>query len=234
MKRYIIFLFLVLTGGLLWAQDMVRDSVPAAALPDSAAVDSTDADEENVIGVKPTKREKQELREANILGAPVYYDNNGNVRGSSNPSAVYHRPKHHYLNNLDDRYCSFFAEGEWILGAGEWGLGLNLTYIPERWGAYASMLGGVHRNYLSAGPALRLSGYENTLDWHLYGGLITNFHSLGAEVGLRMATAKHNSEFCWTSVSAGAAIVGGNAFLTFGASIDIVALFIGATTLLFW
>lgn len=211
--------------GNVWAQDVVRDSVPAAA--DSAGT------EENVIGTKPSVKTAVNRKEANILGAPVYYDANGNVCGSDNTSSVYHRPKHHYLNNLDDRYCTFFAEGEVLNGGSDLAFGLNFTYLPERLGAYGSLMAGINRNYLSVGPALRLSGYESTLDWHLYGGLMFAGRSVGGEVGLRVAVPYRRSEFCFWSASMGCAIVGRHAFMTVGASFDILALF-GMATLLFW
>lgn len=210
MKRLIITALLLLSAT-VWAQDVVRDST--AALGDTVR--------------------KATRTEANILGAPVYYDINGNVRGSDNPSPVYHRPKHHYLNNLDSRYSSFFAEGEWMNGSTDMAMGINFTYLPKRWGAYASVLLGVKHDYLSVGPALRLSGYESTLDWHLYGGIMLGGRSAGAEIGLRIAAQQRNSEFCWTSASIGTGIVGGSPFITFGASFDIIAL-VGLTTILFW
>ena len=98
MKRLIL-IALLMAWGTVWAQDVVRDSV-------AASTDTID-NEENVIGAKP--RPKGEKKEANVLGAPVYYDQNGNVKGSGENSEVYRRPKHHYLNNLSSRYCSLFV-----------------------------------------------------------------------------------------------------------------------------
>ena len=219
-------LVMLLACSTAWAQDVVRDSVPAT-------VTDTSVIEENVIGTKPTARTKSASREANLLGAPVYYDLNGNVIGATNPSPVYHRPKHHYLNNLNDRYCSIFTEGEVLDGSTDKAFGLNFTYLPKRWGAYGSALIGVNHDYLSVGPALRLSGYESYMDWQLYGGLMLGGRSVGGEVGIRLASAKSDSEFCMTSVSLGCAIVGGHSFITFGASVEILAL-IGAATFLFW
>jgi hypothetical protein len=233
MKRLII-LVLFLSCATVWAQDVVRDSVPPVPADSTYGNIGVDTTEENVIGAKPTKHERQQRREANILGTPVYYDANGNVRGSANTSSVYHRPKHHYLNNLSDRFCSIFAEGKILNGSYNDALGLSFTYLPERWGGYGSlMIGTDYRQYVSLGPALRLSDYDSSIDWQLFGGFITNFHTAGAEVGLRMATAQHHSEFCWTSASMGVAIVGEKPYLTFGASFDIIAL-VGAATLFFW
>lgn len=219
-------LVLLLVSGSVWAQDVVRDSVPAVA-------DDTTAVEENVIGTKPSLRYDKGRKEANVLGAPVYYDGNGNVRGSGISSQIYHRPKHHYLNNLDNNFCSIFLEGEALHGVNDFAIGLNFTYLPKRWGAYGSVLFGYNRNYLSVGPALRLSGYDSSVDWQLYGGVMFGGRSTGGEVGLRVATPQRSKEFCFTSVSVGCAVVGSHAFVTFGASIDMVAIF-GLATFLFW
>ena len=129
MKKYVILLFL-LAGCAAWAQDVVRDS--------AAVKGNNDTVEENVVDVTSSNRTLRKHKEANVLGAPVYYDNNGNVIGSANPSPVYHRPKHHYLNNLDNRYCSFFAEGEWLNGKNDMelaeiaqsGIGLYFLFMP--------------------------------------------------------------------------------------------------------
>lgn len=217
-------LVLLLACGTVWAQDVVRDSVPAAV------ADSAD-NEENVIGAKPTHTISR--REANVLGAPVYYNPNGSVRGGGDTSAFYHRPKHHYRNNLEERYSSIFAEGEVLRGTNDYAFGLNFTYLPKRWGAYGSVLFGVKHDYLSVGPALRLSDYDSYLDWQLYGGIMLGGRSAGAEVGLRMATPQHDSEFCITSASMGIAIVGSHAFVTFGASVGLLAA-VGVSSLLFW
>lgn len=225
MKKILI-IAILLSGSIAWAQDVVRDSVPAAV------ADSADA-EENVIGAKPAVRPVATRREANVLGAPVYYNVNGSVRGSGDTSAIYRRPKHHYLNNLDDRYCSFFAEGEALTGASDLAYGLNFTYLPKRWGAYGSLLIGLNHDYLSAGPVLRLSDYESMFDWQLYGGVMFSGRSVGGEVGVRIAVPQRSSEFCLTSVSMGCAIVGSHAFVTVGASVDIIAIF-GLATFLLW
>ena len=215
-------LVLLFACGSVWAQDVVRDSV--------ATADSADT-EENVIGAKPTATHTR--REANVLGAPVYYDLNGNIQGSGEHSDVYHRPKHHYLNNLDDRFCSVFAEGETLRGGSDMAFGLNFTYLPKRWGAYGSVLLGINHDYLSVGPVLRLSDYDSMLDWQLYGGLMLGGRSAGGEVGLRLAAPQRGCEFCTSSVSMGCAIVGNHAFLTLGVSVELIAVY-GLATLLFW
>ena len=223
MKRLIVIALLLALGSIGRAQDVVRDSV---------AVDTTD-NEENVIGAKPQPKRSGEKKEPNVLGAPVYYDINGNVKGSEKPSHIYHRPKHHYLNNLNDRYYTFFLEGELLAGRHDHALGANFTYLPKRWGFYTSVLAGGRHTYLSLGAALRLSGYESSVDWQLYGGIGGGGNHLGGEIGLRLALRRNYGEFCWTSLSTGYANYGGYGFLTFGASLDLMAA-TALSALLFW
>ena len=206
MKRLVLIALLAVCGT-VWSQDVVRDTVD---------------NEENVIGATPSSKSKQ--KEPNILGAPVYYDSCGNVRGSGETSTIYHRPKHHYLNNLDDRYYTFFVEGEILAGRHDHALGGSFTFLPKRWGFYTSVLAGSRHTYLSLGAALRLSGYESTSDWQLYAGVGGGGHHLGGEAGLRFALRRHYGEFCWTSLSAGYANYGGHSFVTFGASLDLMAI----------
>ena len=161
--------------------------------------------------------------EPNVLGMPVYYDSCGNVVGSGESSSVYHRPKHHYLNNLDDRYYTFFLEGEVIAGLHDHAVGANFTYLPKRWGFYTSALVGNRHTYLNIGAALRMSGYESACDWQLYAGVGGGGRHLGGEAGLRFALRKNYGEFCWTSLSVGYANYGGYSFVTFGASLDLMA-----------
>ncbi len=222
MKRLIL-IALLMAWGTVWAQDVVRDSV-------AASTDTID-NEENVIGAKP--RPKGEKKEANVLGAPVYYDQNGNVKGSGENSEVYRRPKHHYLNNLSSRYCSLFVEGTLITGRHDSGIGGNFTYLPKRWGFYITANAGRRHTYLSAGAALRLSGYESSLDWQLYGGIGGGGRHLGGEVGLRVAPPQRSSKFCWTSASIGYANYGGHSYFTGGVSLDLVGA-MALTTILFW
>lgn len=238
MKKLILIVLLV-AGGTVWAQDVVRDSV--AATPDSASIKANaavDADDdesddgENVIGANAQPKKKGGKREANVLGAPVYYDANGDVVGSGKSSDTYHRPKHHYLNDLGRRFCSVFLEGELLAGRHDVGLGGNITYLPKRWGFYASALGGSRHTYLTAGAALRLSHPSAGLDWQLYCGVGGGGRHLGGEIGVRMALPKRNGKFCWTSASLGYANFGGYGFFTAGLSLDMMGL-LGLTAILF-
>ena len=226
MKKLIV-IALLLMGGTVWAQDVVRDTV-AKAVPvtavDTIDIDDNDTidDEENVIGAKPRPKTSGEKKEPNVLGAPVYYDVYGNVQGSGSNSAVYHRPEHHYLNNLDSRYCNIFVEGAMLSGRHDVAFGGSFTWLRKRWGFYGSVLGGIHHTYLNLGAALRLSGYRSAFDWQLYGGVGGGGRHLGGEIGLRLALRRNYGEFCWTSVSLGYANYGGYSFMTAGLSLDLM------------
>lgn len=224
MKRLIILAVLMLAATLgSVAQEVVGDSVPAAAgRADSAG---------RALGDEP--RQRSGKKKPNVIGAPVYYDMNGNVIGGKRQSDVYHRPKHHYFNNLSDRYCSVFAEGMAAYGAGSFAAGFNLAVLPKRWGAYGTAMLRRNDGYLSVGPALRLSGYNSSLDWQLYGGLVVGEKKLGAEGGIRLAVAKRGSEFCFTSVSLGLTTLDGDVMATLGLSLDVVAV-MAAATWLYW
>lgn len=230
MKRLILIALLTLWGT-VWAQDVVRDSAAVAA--DTVEVDDNDTidDEENVIGAK--RQTKGVKKEANVLGAPVYYETNGSVRGSGKTSEAYRRPEHHYYNNLSRRYCSFFVEGTLITGRHDIGLGGNFTYLPKRWGFYATANAGKRHTYLSGGAALRLSGYDSSLDWQLYFGVGGGGRHLGGEAGVRVALPKRNGKFCWSSASLGYANYGGNGYLIGGLSLDLVGI-MALSTILFW
>lgn len=222
---------LVAMCGMAMAQDVVRNSV--------ATTDTAD-NEPNVIGgrvdstyVNQRVQSKSKKKEQNIIGAPVYYGLDGQQRTTglrpsqlreAEPQANYVRPKHHYFNSLDDQYCGFFAEAELLLGDHTIAAGANLTYLPERWGAYVSLLGGTRGSYLSAGPALRLSGYDDDIDWHLYGGIMFAPRHLGAEAGVRIAAPQRRGDFCWTSGSMGLGVINGDTYFTLGFSLHIMAV----------
>ena len=138
----------------------------------------------------------------NVLGAPVYYDTLGNVRGSKASSeGKVTLPKHHYFNKLSNDYNSMFLEIDGWFG-GDIALGGSFTWLPERWGFY---------------------GKGGGLDWHLYGGVVISSR-LGGELGLRMALPKwRGSSFCWESLSIGVAQVGRRTFFTCGMSLGLFA-----------
>ena len=216
MKRFLIAVML-LTAGCVWAQNPVRDSVPN---------DDADDMEENVIGGRVMRTNRSQ--EANVLGAPVYYNRDGSVRTngvrrSNHPQRDgYQRPRHHYRNTLDNSYCSYFFEVEGMSGS-DMAVGVNFTYLPNRWGAYASVLNGYYHDYLSVGPVMRLSDYDYGIDLQLYAGAIFGRH-IGGEMGFRMALPQRNGEFCWNSASVGIGIQNGGAFVTAGLSLELSAI----------
>lgn len=225
MKR-ILFLMLALAWGSLWAQDVVRDSVKAAPanIPaDSIAVD--DDDDENVIGAKPSPR--HENGEANILGAPIYYDSEGRAIGTGEPATrSVHLPYGDaVLHPVEiDNFNHFFFELEGIFKYHNTALGFNFTYLPKKVGIYGSALFNNRSQYYSLGAALRLSSASCRTDWQLYGGA-TFSHTLGVEAGLRIAeTARNSSRFAWRSASMGWALFNGHHYFTLGISLELTAI----------
>ena len=227
MKRFL-FLALLLSWGSLWAQDVVRhvntaipDSIPA----DSIAVDDDD-DEPNVIGAKPSTYRKG--GEANILGAPIYYDSTGHAYGTGEAATrTVHLPyPGETLRPVEiDNFNHYFFEVEVAGRYRDALVGFNFTYLPKRVGVYGSALFGDHKTHGSLGVALRLSGNSWRTDWQLYGGA-TLSRTLGYEVGIRIAeTARPNSRFAWRSGSLGWAIYNGQSYLTVGLSLELAACF---------
>ena len=218
MKRTLVIL-LLLACGTAWAQEVVTDSTMVA--------------DTNVIGGRVQRIGVQ--REQNVLGAPVYYNLDGSLRTPGhrgNPRGEYVRPQHHWRNTLDSRYCSYFCELEGMLGTGDLAIGLNFTYLPNRWGVYGSLLTGLAHDYASLGTALRLVDYDSPCDWHLYGGLTVG-DGIGGEVGMRIAAPKQDGNFGWCTGSMGMVFMDGEAYITFGMSLDIAAL-TTLSLLLFW
>lgn len=215
MKKYAILLIL-LACGTAWAQDTVR-TAPAAS-------DTADT-EENVIGGRPQRTNVQP--KANVIGAPVYYNTDGSVRSRDNqrgnPRGEYVRPRHHWRNTLDSRFNSYFCEVEGMLGTGDLAVGMNFTYLPNRWGVYGSLLGGINHDYVTLGPVVRLSEYDDPCDWQLYGGLMAG-DGIGAEAGMRLAAPKRGGSFGWCSGSMGMAFIDGESYFTFGFSLDLTAI----------
>lgn len=214
MKRYALIL-LLLSWGSIWAQDTLRVSTGA---------DTADT-EENVIGGRPQRSNVQ--REANVLGTPVYYNLDGSVRTADgrrgNPRGEYVRPRHHWRNTLDSRFCSYFCEAEGLFGTGDIALGMNFTYLPNRWGIYGSLLGGINHSYATLGPVVRLSDYDDFCDWHLYGGIAVG-DGIGGEVGMRIAAPRDKGSFGWCTGSMGMMFLDGESYVTLGVSLDIAAI----------
>lgn len=158
--------------------------------------------------------------ERNVLGSPVYYDTLGNVIGSGQASAEYHRPRHHFRNRLEDEFSSVFFECNAMITEFDMAVGGTLTVLPRRWGAYATGRVGFAHGYLAAGPALRLSDCGDNVDWHLFGGLAYS-HTLGGELGLRLAFPDGGGTFCWSSVMMSVGYVNQNLYVSAGLSLGL-------------
>lgn len=225
MKRFLLLAALTFAWGSLWAQDVVRHiNQPDSIAVDSIAVDDDD-DEPNVIGAKPSTYRKG--GEANILGAPIYYDSEGRAYGTGEKSSrLVHLPQ--LGDSLHpvvlDNFNHFFLEMEVMGRYRNAAIGFNFTYLPRHLGIYGSALFGNHSQYYSLGAALRLSSASSNIDWQLYGGA-TFSHTLGAEAGIRIAeTARKDSRFAWRSGSIGWALYNGSHFLTVGLCLEAAAL----------
>lgn len=227
MKK-ILFILMLLAGGMVWAQ------TPAdTAKVNATSVDTADAEEENVIGGRVQRTNPQ--HESNVLGTPIYYNLDGSVRqgnhrGNPRPSGEYQRPEHHYRNTLGSHFNTWFCEAEAMIGDKDAAVGMNFTYLPERWGIYGSMLAGRRYNFASLGAALRVSDKYDLIDWHLYGGIICG-DGIGGEGGMRIGATRGKTGFGWCTGSMGVAVMDGRGYLTLGLSLDVTAA-IAALTLL--
>lgn len=159
--------------------------------------------------------------ERNILGAPVYYDTLGNRLGETHATdSLYRRPKHHYMNRLESEFHSFFLEYSTLFTSYDVAIGAKLSYVPQRWGFYGSLMAGINHAYVTLGPVLRLSDCGDIIDWHLYGGFALS-RRLGSEIGIRIASAE-SDEFCWTSLSMGLGYVNHHSYFTIGLSLSLL------------
>ena len=163
-------------------------------------------------------------RAQNVIGTPVYYDTLGNVIGQKAPDdSLYHRPKHHFHNRLENDFCSVFLEGQTRFSSNDVAVGCQLAWVPRRWGVYGSGMVGVRYGYFSAGPVWRMSDCGNWIDWQLYGGLVVS-RQPGAEIGLRMGSPKLWGDFCWSSVSFNWGYVNGASYVTLGLSLTLTSI----------
>ncbi|MCR5445718.1 MAG: hypothetical protein K6E96_08625 [Bacteroidales bacterium] len=202
MKRILVAWVLLMVGGTVWAQT------------DSVAVG-------RVLGDEPQVRRSHER---NVLGAPVYYDTLGNVIGRGAPAdSFYHRPKHHFRNRLEDDFCSVFLEGQTKLGR-DIALGAQLAWVPQRWGIYGSGCISRYNCDFSVGPVWRMSDCGNWIDWQLYGGLAFSYLSVGAEMGVRMASPKLWGDFCWTSFSLTVGRIHQTNYVALGLSLTLTSI----------
>lgn len=187
---------------------MAQDTVPPTT---PQAVNST------VLGDGTRTRERHTN---NVLGAPIYFDTLGNViggRGTQHENYV--RPKHHFLNRLDNYYCPFFVEGVAYMSSNQFGFGSQATYLPKRVGGYLGALCGINP-YISLGPALRLTDCGAPVDMHLYGGVVFTRHT-GFEVGLRIAETLNRSNLCGLSFTMGGGYANHAPFVSIGCSLTL-------------
>ena len=226
MKRFLLLVALTFACSSLWAQEVVRQVTPAT--PDSIPADSIavdDDDEPNVIGAKPTPRHKK--GEANILGAPIYYDSEGRAIGTGEPATRTVMLPHGdaVLHPVEiDNFNHFFFELEGIFKYHNAAAGFNFTYLPRKVGIYGSALFNDRKQYFSLGAALRLSSATCRTDWQLYGGA-TFSNTLGVEAGLRIAeTSRDERRVAWRSASMGWALFNGHSYFTMGISLELSAI----------
>lgn len=203
----------------LWATAQIDSTYgrPAAApVGDSTTWDSS------VQATQPAVLHSQygTLREVNLQNNPDYYDYEDN--------AYYQRSRRPY-GHLGHNYCNWFLEGEGLYGPHDLAYGFNLAYVPNRFGVYASLMGGINADWLTVGAVCRVSEPQQRLDWQLYGGIVVGY-GYGAEAGIRLATNadRNYGKFCWNSISAGVLNAGGVFYGTFGVSLE----WVGLTTLL--
>lgn len=223
MKRYVLLLMLLACCA-AWAQNPDKKG---------SAADTADT-EENVIGGRPQYSNRS--KEANVLGTPVYYNRDGSVRtpgNHGNPRGEYQLPEHHWRNTLGSHFNTYFCEAEAMIGDKDVAVGMNFTYLPERWGMYGSMLVGERHSYLSLGPTLRFSDKYDELDWQLYGGVMIG-DGVGGEFGMRIAGSRNESGFGWCSGSMGVAVMDGRGYMTLGLSLEITAIAALSVLLFTW
>ena len=169
-------------------------------------------------------------RGGNVLGAPVYYDTLGNVIGQSAPAdSLYHRPKHHFHNRLENDFSSVFVECNYQFGSRDFAIGGQVAWVPQRWGFYSGIQGGVRQGYFTVGPVARLSDCGSWIDWQMYAGMVVS-RRVGAEVGFRMGAPRMWGDFCWSSATCAVGYVNGYSYFKLGLSLT----FSGVVALSIW
>ncbi|MBQ3579560.1 MAG: hypothetical protein II975_00955 [Bacteroidales bacterium] len=191
MKRVLLFVLAVLVGGVMWAQsDSVTVGVQVQpAAPDSTAVGQTE----------PTVVEK---KADSVPMEPV--------------RMLSRRQQMKYFGH---DFSKWFCEVKYLYGARDLAIGLNLSYLPNIWGAYVTVMDGVNAYWASAGVLYRFSGLRNRVDFQSYAGLVAGY-GYGAEVGLRLARVnRHKKAFSWVSVSMGVTLTNYGSFVSCGLSL---------------
>lgn len=126
----------------------------------------------------------------------------------------------HSFDEFSVAFLELGVMGGWHQSA----VGLNLAYVPSRWGGYVEGYMGSKFNTLNLGGVMRLMDDSHRLDWQLYGGLcIAN--APGLQLGTRLSS-QHNTmqkSFSWWSVSGSSIWMGGERYITIGLSIGLAA-----------
>lgn len=238
MKR----LFLTLVAALLGLAAAAQSDLPAVkdttATKDSVTVKDTVVDksaiavEDSTVNTAPRGREidgghSKKSSDANIIGSPRYFD------GEGDESEEYRRPRGGAMRYFGHDFCSVFGETMFMTGFHDSGLGLQLAYVPEKWGGYGTYIYGRHHDWFSLGAVWRLSEPWSNTDFQLYAGANYGhgygygYHrSLGYELGMRLAVTQSVNwgSFCWTSLSLGVMRNAGHSYLTVGLSLDLTLI----------
>lgn len=168
-----------------------------------------------------------------VIGEPIYYTDSTqyrpghgmgyNIHTPSSSHRQYRPAQHRSLKEND--FNKVFLESKVLLAPFDAALGLDLSYVPENWGIYASSLWGVNFDWITFGGVYRLSAPYSVNDWQAYGGLVFG-PAVGFEAGIRLAFDNQLSpnNFAWWSVSMGVGCIQGIAFLNVGCSIGLSGL----------
>ena len=132
---------------------------------------------------------------------------------------VRHLTRRQQMKYFGHDFSSWFCEVKYLYGRRDVAIGLNISYVPNIMGVYATFMDGVNAYWGSAGVVYRFSHVGSRLDFQAYGGFVAGY-GYGAEVGLRLARVNlRHRAFSWLSVSAGAAITNYGSFFTCGLSL---------------
>lgn len=164
----------------------------------------------------------------NVIGDPVYYTDStqyrpGHGMGYNQPSYHPYRQNQpqrlHHVRNTDVN--RWFVETKMMLGELDGALGVDVAFVPEKWGVYGSSLWGNRYDWISCGGIYRITEPGRSRDWQLYGGLVFG-PTMGSELGIRVAFDNFGANgFSWWSASLGMANVAGYGFINVGLSIGL-------------
>lgn len=120
-------------------------------------------------------------------------------------------------------YSRYFLEGVMMCGFDHLALGIDLAYVPEHWGVYASLLEGVsfqsglNADWMTMGLVWRPVTEPAKLDWQLFTGPAFGIGN-GWELGTRFAATNQGSRFSWLSGSVSMMSLAGRSYFTIGLS----------------